>query len=98
MDEHVGAVYAALDLALELVAHVVGALERGARPELDVQVDVPAASRPTRAELVITDHLRRAVRLDRLADQGELVLRERLVDEHARGAADDPDPRPHDHL
>ena len=71
------------DRALELVAQLVSALERGSARELHVKVDVSPAARPAGAQLVMSDHLARAVPVDRLADALELVLRQCLVDEDA---------------
>ena len=67
----------------------VGVLERGAGAELDVEVDVAAGAGAAGAQLVVADDVAAGEVLDRGADRGELLGRERLVDEHAPGARDE---------
>src|SRR5688572_3161268 len=64
VDQDVRAADAPPDLALQLVRELVRALQRGARPELDVHVDVPPRPCAARAQLVEPDDLLRAELLD----------------------------------
>jgi hypothetical protein len=52
VDQHLGARQAAPDVALDLVRDRVRALERRARRELEVEVDVASASGTSPAQLV----------------------------------------------
>ena len=69
------------------VGDAVGVLERRAGAELDVQVDVAARAGAAGAQLVVADDAAAGEGLDRGADRGELLGRERLVDEHAPASA-----------
>jgi hypothetical protein len=55
MDQDVGTPEPLTDRILELVGGRVGVRKRGALAELDVQIDVPARSRPPGAPLVVAD-------------------------------------------
>src|SRR5215216_5369437 len=76
VDQDVRALEAVADRVLECVGDAVGVLERGARAELDVDVDVAARAGPARAQLVVAGDATVAVGLDRLADRGGLLVRE----------------------
>ena len=61
--------------------------------ELQVQVDVARAPGPAAAQLVEALQLRPRVVGDQLAHDVQLVLRQRLVHQHPRGAGEDPHAR-----
>jgi hypothetical protein len=82
VNEHVSPAHQPPNITLKLVRQLVRPLERGARAELHVQVDVPAAAGAPRAQLVKARNLRCRVTVDRAPDRLELVGRERLVHEH----------------
>src|SRR5919199_628869 len=92
VDEHVGAPQPRADRALELVGHVVSALQRRPVAKLDVKVHVAPVACAPGAQLVKADHLVRPVLGDRVAQGFHLALRQRLVDQHARGAREDAHP------
>ena len=82
------------------MGQLVGPLQAGARAVLDVEVDVAAGAGAAGPQLVVAGHLGGARRGDRRLDPVHLGGRERFVDQHPRGAPDDPqagdDDRPGD--
>src|SRR5437763_3822060 len=90
MDEDVGAAQPGADRVLELGRDAVRGLQRRPGPELDVEVDVAPRARPPGAQVVIAGHAARAEIADGLVDGTLVVVRQRLVAEHARGAGEEP--------
>ena len=96
VDQHVGVAQARLDRVLEQVGDRVGVLQRGARPELHVQVDVALRAGAAGAQVVEAGHSARAERAHRLGDRLQLRGGQGLVHQHAGRALQDPHSGQHD--
>src|SRR6184192_3092662 len=87
-----------LDRVAKRVRDLVRSLEARAGAELEVEVDERPRAGAPRAELVVTDDLRRRGPLlgDRRLDPVELSAGRRLIDERPPRSREDPEPREHD--